>query len=304
MSNYDHPRKGRIVLGAIAVITAVASLTGGAYEEQLSKPNDELRDAVWDGIDQVVQLHEQQRERASRDPSIQGQINEIVTELKALVPETEMLITYILQYQAREDTGEKEWISSMGVLKGLTLNLDDRKFIGVLLPLVETDDERLYDVAQDFLGPFIRCECNGIRITFGAFDDYLRQRKQEVPRGLVRFMYSEAPGKGLLRLGGIHSRSQEEYRPLFWAEHEVSDILWKWQFSFVPRNQVEAGAAEALSKLVDHPRWWARLYVAEIMRQHPAFRTDELIAVLLTDPDESVRSVVTSFVRNNAQDDC
>lgn len=299
MSKYIHPGRSCIVLGAMTFITAVAVMSVGAYHDQLSKPQDDLRDAVWNRLDRVMQL----REQLSNDPSLEDQLYGVVMEMKALVSETGMLITYILEYQAREDRGEKEWISSMGVLKGLTFDLDDRKFIGVLLPLLETDDERLYEVAQGFLGPFIRCECNGIRITFRAFDDYLRQRKQNIPRGLVRVMYSEAPGNGLLRLGGIHSRSQEEYRSLLWAEHEVSDILWKWQFHFVPRNQVERGAAEALAKLVGHPRWWARLYVAEIMRQHPAFRTDELIAVLLTDTDESVQSVVASFVTNTGQDD-
>lgn len=295
MSKYIHPGKSRIVLSAITVITAVAVLTGGAHQDQVSKPQDELREAVWNRLDGVVQL----REQLSNDPSLDDQLYGIVMEMKALVPETEMLITYILQYQAREDTGEKEWISSMGVLKGLTFDLDDRKFIGVLLPLLEAHDERLYDVAQDFLGPFIRCECNGMQITFRAFDDYLRQRKPNVPRGLVRFMYSEAPGKGFLYLGRIHSGSQENYRPLLWAEHQVADVLWKWQFYFLPRNQIEPGAAEALAKLVDHPRWWARLYVAEIMRQHPPFRTDELIEALIADPDESVRSVIESFVATN-----
>lgn len=298
MSQYIHEGKFRIVLRAITLITAVDVLTGGAQQGQVSKPQDDLRDAVWNRLDCVLQL----REQLSNDPSLGDQLDGIVMEMKALVPETEMLITYILQYQAREDTAENEWMSSMGVLKGLTFDLDDRKIIGVLVPLLEAHDERLYDVAQDLLGPFIRCECNGIHITFRAFDDYLRQRKPNVPRGLVRFIYSEAPGKALLQLGGVHSGSQEEYRLLLWAEHEVSDILWKWQFYFVPRNQVEPGAAEALAKLVDHPRWWARLYVAEIMRQHPAFRTDELIEALLGDPDESVRSVVVSFAGEEPDD--
>ena len=308
MSKYIHPGRSCIVLGAMTFITAVAVMSVGAYHDQLSKPQDDLRDAVWNRLDRVMQL----REQLSNDPLLDDQLYGIVMEMKALVSETGMLITYILQYQAREDTGEKEWISSMGVLKGLTFDLDDRKFIGVLLPLLEAHDERLYDVAQDFLGPFIQCECDGIQITFRAFDEYFRQEKLNVPRGLVRFMYDRAPGKSLLYLGRNQGRvlswSREEYNSLFWVEHQVADVLWKWRYYYLPRNQllrnqVTPEAAEALADLVDHPQWWVRLYVAEIMRQHPAFRTDELIAVLLADTDESVQSVVTSFVTNNAQDD-
>lgn len=305
MSTHHRLAKVRCVPGALTCIMAVAVLAG-AYRAQASRSQDNLRDAVWNHLDRMVQL-----EDIRIDPSKRREkIDEIITEMKALVPEQEMLLPYILEYIARWTTDERKFFPAMGVLG--QLSIDDSDWVRVSLPLLETDDEQLYKVVSRFMGPFIQCECDGIQITFRAFDEYFRQQKPNVPRGLVRFMYDRAPGKSLLYLGRNQGRvlswSREEYNSLFWVEHQVADVLWKWRYYYLPRNQllrnqVTPEAAEALADLVDHPQWWVRLYVAEIMRQHPAFRTDELIAVLLADPDESVRSVVTSFVTNNAQDD-
>ena len=139
---------------------------------------------------------------------------------------------------------------------------------------------------------------------YGAIIEASVREGKELPRSLIHYMYESDPGTAVIRvMRSSMLRKPNEVKPILWAEHQVADVLWKWRHGFLDCPEVEPVATEALAKLVAHPRWWARLYVAEIMRQHPAFRTDELIAVLLADPDESVRSVVTSFVTNNAQDD-
>ncbi len=139
---------------------------------------------------------------------------------------------------------------------------------------------------------------------YGAIIETTVREGKELPRNLIHYMYESDPGAAVIRvMRSSMLRKPSEVKPILWAEHQVADVLWKWKHGFLERGVVEPEAVEALWDLSDHPRWWARLYVAEIMRQHPAFRTDDLIAVLLTDPDESVRSVVTSFVTNNAQDD-
>ncbi len=90
----------------------------------------------------------------------------------------------------------------------------------------------------------------------------------------------------------VEPKRVEDLKLVLWTEHQVVDDLWKWEYSFLPKDKVESVAAEALAKLAKHPQWWARYYVAEIMRRYPPFRTDELIQLLAADPDESVCGVI------------
>lgn len=124
--------------------------------------------------------------------------------------------------------------------------------------------------------------------------------REALPRPLIRYMYESHPAQAVLTMlsafPGQQRLAADDRKLILWAEHQVADVLWKWRHGFLPQDKVEPEAAKALADLVHHEQWWVRLYVAETIRQHPQFRTDEAIAILLLDPDESVRSVVQTFV--------
>ena len=186
------------------------------------------------------------------------------------------------------------------------LGILDWQLVHALIPYLGTGDPKVEKQVRDWLGGTEDPSASRPRdySQYRTFIQVRVQKGEELPRSLIHYMYDSEPGTAVVMLMRAHvGDNPKEKRPILWAEHLVADVLWKWKHGFLKRGVVEPEAVEALWDLSDHPRWWARLYVAEIMRQHPPFRTDELIAVLLTDPDESVRSVVTSFVTNNAQDD-
>src|SRR3990172_8389184 len=57
------------------------------------------------------------------------------------------------------------------------------------------------------------------------------------------------------------------------AEHIVSNAIWLNKNGFAEQFQKALPEATAeLAKLAKHKEWWARLYVAWIMRQHPELR--------------------------------
>jgi hypothetical protein len=66
--------------------------------------------------------------------------------------------------------------------------------------------------------------------------------------------------------------------------------------AFLPADQVDSEAKEALIAIADSPHWWVRLYVAEIMKRHPPFRSEEVIEALIVDEEESVRTAALSIV--------
>lgn len=80
-----------------------------------------------------------------------------------------------------------------------------------------------------------------------------------------------------------------ERREIELSEHIVSNAIWLQQNDFAERFQAALPEANAeLAKLAKHKQWWVRLYVAEIMRQHPQIRQPELVRQLSADSNELV----------------
>jgi hypothetical protein len=110
-------------------------------------------------------------------------------------------------------------------------------------------------------------------------------------------MFNRDPGSAVLTLQrSTGPAAREQWSPIIWAEHQVADVRWQWRWGFLPNDQVHDLAKAAVSRLVTHPEWWARLYVAQVMRQYPTFRDEKLITALIADEDEAVRSTVLEFV--------
>ena len=74
------------------------------------------------------------------------------------------------------------------------------------------------------------------------------------------------------------------------AEHIVSNALWLNKNGFADRfQQTLPEANEQLTKLANRQEWWARLYVAYIMRQHGELRRGDVIERLSNDSNELVQ---------------
>ncbi len=114
-----------------------------------------------------------------------------------------------------------------------------------------------------------------------------------VPEPFLAYIYWKAPGPALLAHLGALDLPDARKRSLLWAEHVVADVLWKHQNGFLEKTKVEPEAAAQLEKLSQDQTWWVRLYVAEILRQHPAFRTAAVVDRLKDDPHELVREAIT-----------
>ena len=153
-------------------------------------------------------------------------------------------------------------------------------------------------------------------------------RGEKIPVGFTRYIYERSPGRALLVFAyasgsrdvtarlqaigkAIEARQQgkqpeppdvtgqqveekrrtrsNEKREIRLAEHIVSNAIWLKENGFAERFQAALPEAkESLAKLAKHNGWWARLYVAYIMRQHPELRQEELTQQLRQDADELV----------------
>ena len=143
-------------------------------------------------------------------------------------------------------------------------------------------------------------------VHFDVFSAIIRRhvsQGHEPPRELIGFMYERSPGEALLALSrvdallsGTDQEKREKRRSLLWAEHTVSDVVWRHQYGFLPATKAESDAMVQIEKLSQDDLWWIRFYVAAILRQHRAFRTAQLVARLAADKDPAVQEAM-SFVK-------
>lgn len=179
-----------------------------------------------------------------------------------------------------------------GVILG-ELKLQDRDLVEAVMPLLGSNNPDEVKAARGALEG-VEDRSAGRRPDYSTYRAILEERiraKQELPAPFVRYIYEAHPGEALLAMMRAHQlREPAELKEILWAEHVVSDTLWKQQFGFLAPTAVEPEAAGQLSRLAGHPQWWARLYAVEIMRQHEAFHQAEVVETLQDDAHELVRA--------------
>ncbi len=170
-----------------------------------------------------------------------------------------------------------------------------RHLIDVIVPHLDETDGRVRDRLFQLL--FMNSAAYSLPI-YSEFDSYLRARKAEPPLPLFEIMYQGSPGDALMTMLRVYAEDGQTVRPetvklLKWAEHVVSDVLWKQQHGFLKPNEVEPAAVEELEKLSKRPEWWVRLYVAEILSNDPEFQTPQMVKRLQDDNHPLVRKAIT-----------
>jgi hypothetical protein len=154
-------------------------------------------------------------------------------------------------------------------------------------------------------------------------------RGEEIPVGFIKYIYERSPGGALLVFANtagsrdvavkldamnkiIEARKQgkepkpqpdlghqfeerrrarsREKREIELAEHIVSNAIWLDKNGFSDRFQAALPEAqEQLAKLAQRKEWWARLYVAHIMHEHPELRRGDVWESLQKDSAELVK---------------
>ena len=116
-------------------------------------------------------------------------------------------------------------------------------------------------------------------------------------------MFKLSPGRALVTFNRVYTTGREASKSTLFAEHTISDTLWKQQNSFLEPNEIEPAALEQMDILSRRKEWWARLYVAKIMRQHPAFRQSEVVERLKRDKHPLIREAMTSITTKKQEKD-
>ncbi len=184
-------------------------------------------------------------------------------------PRHEQLVPQLFRLlQQATDTREG---MAFGVLVE-ALPIPPEHVVEALLPLLESEDVALRSAVG---GVFAEYEDRSAE-RGASFTVYRPFLARGAPLGLARHLFETDPGAALLAFARLEAREPDELRPLLWAEHALADALWRFHFRRLPAGDFARAEPEAVSQLAflaRHPRWWARLYAAELALGEPALRT-------------------------------
>ncbi len=262
--------------------------------------------AVFLGALPVAQVGQGRDPVPARDPALQGAIRSALqagdekereSSLEALRrlagADHRGLVPQLFLFS--KDATDTREAMAFGVLVE-QLRIPAQDIVRSLVPLLESPDPELRRALGNVLSEFEdRSVDRGP--SFSIYRPVLEAQARAgegFPLGLVRYLYETDPGAAFLLLLRIQVTAPEELKPLLWAEHAVGEVLWKQRFGFLRPNEVEPEAVEQLRFLARHPTWWARLYAAQILSRHPAFRAAAPVEELKRDPHPLVREVAVA----------
>jgi len=273
----------RPALAALVLLLVAASTTGQEAATVL-EPDAEMQAAI------AAFIH-------STDEAAQ---KSALADLRAGAgPQFRELIPQALYYSWKAKSTQEGM--ALGVLID-RLNIREGAMLRGLVPLLETSDEEL---RRELAGTLAEYEKHtpDAPPSFSGYRQFLAppiEAGEEPPPGLVRHLYETDAGTAMLLIMRIERPDRAELRGLLWAEHEVRDTLWKQRFGFLGPDQIEPEAAEQLDMLSLHPRWWARLYAAQILREYPGFREPGAVERLANDAHPLVKAAAASLARGGA----
>ena len=205
------------------------------------------------------------------------------------------LIRQLLWFHARANE------ISDGMVLPLVLHytqLQEGDMVHAIAPLLDTSDKSLrrsvFEVAK-----IVENASPDRGPNFGHYRSYIDATvhfSQEIEPALAGHMFERSPGDALRAFVIATIKDGENRKPFLWAGHVVDDMLWKvnngfikTQFGRVKPEDIPAEVPPQLDLMAARPEWWARLYVAAIVEQHPELATPALVEKLRAADNDLVR---------------
>jgi hypothetical protein len=198
--------------------------------------------------------------------------------------------------RARDDKG-----ATIPLMFFNALEISDGQIIRALAPFLDATDTTLRDIVHKL---FVKIDGRApgyqppLKPTdYSKYEGYIHGlvvQNESIPEPFAAHIYRKSPGDALAVFVYAHSRPPlPKGHPVLWAEHIVSGAIWRKQQGFDQEfEKAKAGAVAELEKLSKDDLWWVRLYVAEIVRQHPDLANERILERLRNDPNVLVQNTL------------
>lgn len=283
------------------LVAGLSSWAGlGVRQEKSDAQMIKAVPAVQRQIDKVFRTyHAGSADQDSGASRIEAQMNifrEVLKLVKLVKDDRVALARQLIYYQLypvyarhREDVILLPMIYDLA-----NINMDD-DMVAAVLPYMGTTDEKLareiprilHDVEDWHRSPYAQSVPD-----FSPYQSVLARDEDNPPLAFIEYMYTSNPGEAMRTCMSVFWDRQESMQPVLWAEHVVADVLRKQECKFIGPHETTPEAIAELGRLSKHRAWWARLYVAAILRQEPEFRTEDLMKRLRTDSHPLVRKAI------------
>lgn len=219
-------------------------------------------------------------------------------KLKDITKDKGEIVKQLAIFTATTESEEDSHVMLVGIMLDF-LDLPPSIPIRVLAPYLDADNRQLRDLARMWFYYHDSHERIHGRPPLGSVNYYdymvyVRSKTfnyEEIPDGFVEDIYQRHPDRALL-VFYYGSKQVGRPREILWGEHVVSNALWLKENGFdEPYQKALPEAANELAKLSKYDEWWARLYVAEMMRQYPVLRQPAVVEQLRMDRNALVSKV-------------
>jgi hypothetical protein len=191
------------------------------------------------------------------------------------------------------------------------------------------DFARMWFASQDHAGSSHEGAPPFKPVNYHDYLEYVQwkvNRKEDVPKPFIKYVFEQSSSRALLVFahanshGDVPARMQairksiearqqgieppigkgqeleeerqtlaRERREIELAEHIISNAIWLNKHGYVVRFEKALPEVEEALALLAEGEWWARLYVAHIMRRNPMLLKDNVMRQLREDENELVR---------------
>lgn len=205
-------------------------------------------------------------------------------------PDRKVVVGQVLHFAARGERDEK----TAGIVGEVVRQLAESKevLVAAVVPHLDNADEGVQKAAREVLAELEDRSASrpaDLSVYYGIVESAIRAGERP-QASLVMHLYEVDPGQAMLLMMRAHQlRGAEELRPILWAEHTVSDLLWQRRFGFVERTATTPAARAEIAKMSASRQWWARLYAAEMIGRHPELGDAAMAKRLAEDEEPLVR---------------
>ena len=116
------------------------------------------------------------------------------------------------------------------------------------------------------------------------------KRNEPMTGNLILRMYRLDPRDALMSMMRVYNADTALTQSLVWSDHIVYEPIWRKEHKFEVDDSI-APRAE-LAKAAASNEWWVRMYVAEIVHQHPELGTPAIVDGLKNDKNELVKKAL------------
>jgi len=199
----------------------------------------------------------------------QEELRQKLAEVQKMAGGDKEMVLQLLYFSAHASGMEEAMLPGF-ILEQLAISKTD--FAAAVLPLLDSEDESTRHLAAEHL-PFADANTKG-GVDFSRYETILREKKQNPPPGLIRYMYGRNPQAAVIAVARVYSPDVPE-----------TEVAVK----------AKSGVKESVNYFAGRSDWWAHLYVAAMMEKEPYLRTPELVKKLEQDTDPLVREKVSKL---------